>query len=211
MTKYKNLIGIHPMPGIYKITSPAGKIYIGRSINIKKRFREHLNASSSTHIGRSIRKYGYSAHKFEVLCYTINENDLLNRLEVFFIDYHNSTNPEIGLNLSAGGGRLNFNHRPETIEKMKKNRAGWQNSLGRKLSDETKEKIRNSLNGRKASADAVQNVKLGWVRNGRTKIYFDTFTGVFYYSERDMCSHSDYTSRTTLRAHINKDLRYKLC
>jgi len=30
--------------GIYKITSPKGKTYIGQSINIEKRFKEHKNS-----------------------------------------------------------------------------------------------------------------------------------------------------------------------
>lgn len=211
MTKYNQLIEILPIPGIYKIISPTGKIYIGRSVNVKKRLREHVNASNSTHIGRSILKHGYDSHMFEVVCYTINDNDLLNKLEMFFIDYYKSTDPKIGLNLSLGGGRLNFHHKPETIEKMKRNRAGWQNSIGRKLSDETKNKISNSLKGNKIPPSTRQKIEDSLVKSGRSKIYFDTLTGVFYYSERDMCKHTDYTSRSTLRKYINKDFRYKLC
>lgn len=30
------------MIGIYKITSPSGKVYIGQSVNIKERFKSHL-------------------------------------------------------------------------------------------------------------------------------------------------------------------------
>lgn len=55
--------------GIYKITSPKGKIYVGQSINIEKRFREHKNSinKKQTKLYRSLLKYGYSSHKFEII------------------------------------------------------------------------------------------------------------------------------------------------
>jgi hypothetical protein len=32
-----------PIVGIYKITSPSGKVYIGQSINIERRIKEYKN------------------------------------------------------------------------------------------------------------------------------------------------------------------------
>ncbi len=199
------------MPGIYKITSPSGRVYIGRSINIVKRLREHRNIQCSSLIGRSILKYGYENHKFEVLCYTANDNDLLNKLEIFFIDLYKSTDTKVGLNLSAGGGRLNFHHKQETIEKMRRSRAGRKNSLGRILSDETKRKISMSLIGNSMSTDSLNKQKMTFIEIGRSKLFFDHFTGVFYYSERDLAKFSNYNSRTDLRKNILKSDRYVLC
>lgn len=57
------------MTGIYKITTPSNCVYIGQSVNIKKRWNDHkwpIKRSVSL-IGRSIKKYGYKNHSFELL------------------------------------------------------------------------------------------------------------------------------------------------
>lgn len=56
--------------GIYKITSPSGKVYVGQSIDIEKRFREYRSLRNCKHqprIYRSLLKYGSSAHVFKIL------------------------------------------------------------------------------------------------------------------------------------------------
>lgn len=57
------------MTGIYKITTPSNYVYIGQSVNIKKRWNEHKwpTKRSVSLIGRSINKYGYKNHSFELL------------------------------------------------------------------------------------------------------------------------------------------------
>ena len=58
------------MIGIYKITSPTCKIYIGQSINIEKRFNQYKwsKAKSQPILHRSFLKYGVDNHKFEIVC-----------------------------------------------------------------------------------------------------------------------------------------------
>ncbi len=54
--------------GIYKVTSPTYKVYIGRTVNIFKRWNEHKN-----HLGigpkllNSYQKYGSQNHIFEII------------------------------------------------------------------------------------------------------------------------------------------------
>lgn len=57
------------MTGIYKITTPSNYVYIGQSVNIKKRWNDHKwpTKRSVSLIGRSIKKYGYKNHSFELL------------------------------------------------------------------------------------------------------------------------------------------------
>lgn len=96
--------------GIYKITSPSGKVYIGQSINIEKRFKEHRNSinQKQTKLYKSFQKYGYINHKFEI----IEECDLeqLNEREIYWKQYHlNLVNNDWKLVLfhelyDAGGG-----------------------------------------------------------------------------------------------------------
>ena len=56
--------------GIYRITSPTGKIYIGQSINVEQRFyfyRKGKNYKTQTRLKHSIEKHGIDKHLFEVI------------------------------------------------------------------------------------------------------------------------------------------------
>lgn len=55
--------------GIYKITSPSGKIYIGQSINIKDRWYKYTvkNCKSQIRLYYSFNKYNVESHQFEVI------------------------------------------------------------------------------------------------------------------------------------------------
>jgi len=57
------------MTGIYKITSPSGKIYIGSSINIDKRIKYYSsgNCKGQIRLFNSIVKYGWNNHILEIL------------------------------------------------------------------------------------------------------------------------------------------------
>ena len=57
--------------GIYKITSPTGRIYIGQSIDIYKRGKDYARVSSSLkqqkRLYNSIKKYSPDRHIFEII------------------------------------------------------------------------------------------------------------------------------------------------
>jgi len=57
------------MIGIYKITNPKGKIYIGSSTNIENRFKyyQKLKAKTQTKLFNSLKKFSPENHKFEVI------------------------------------------------------------------------------------------------------------------------------------------------
>jgi group I intron endonuclease len=58
------------MIGIYKITSPVGRIYIGQSIDVEKRFRQYQRLSyckSQVRLYNSFKKYTPDSHIYEVL------------------------------------------------------------------------------------------------------------------------------------------------
>ena len=57
------------MIGIYKITSPSGKVYIGQSRNIKNRKWRYkrLDCKSQVKLYSSFKKYGFDKHKFEII------------------------------------------------------------------------------------------------------------------------------------------------
>ena len=85
------------MIGIYKITSPSGKVYIGQSINVEKRFQGYkaLRCKGQPRLFNSLKKYGYDKHKFEILCECSIEE--LNEKERYYQDLYSVLNGK-GLN-----------------------------------------------------------------------------------------------------------------
>lgn len=96
------------MIGIYKITNKVnGKIYIGQSIDILKRWYDHKyksfyenDVSYNSPIHSAIRKYGVQNFIFEII-EECNEN-VLDELEIKYIQQYNSLVPN-GYNVSTGG------------------------------------------------------------------------------------------------------------
>lgn len=114
------------MIGIYKITSPSGKIYVGQSVNIIYRFNTYkrLHCKSQTKLYNSILKHGFDKHKFEIICEC--EISELNDKERYYQELYSC----------IGKNGLNCN---VTKSQDKK---GY-------LSEETKDKVRQSLKGKK--------------------------------------------------------------
>lgn len=115
------------MIGIYKITNKAnGKVYIGQSTNIQKRWAAHksdaFNPKSDGYdypLYRAMRKYGVHNFLFEVLEECLSEQ--LDEKEIAFIKQYNA-HGEGGYNQDDGGGnaihgKLNFDDIAE-IHKM---------------------------------------------------------------------------------------------
>lgn len=87
--------------GIYKIENLInGKIYIGQSIEIEKRWKKHLAAQDDFLIHKAIRKYGKNNFNFTIL----EECDImdLDRKECYWINYYNTIIPN-GYNMITGG------------------------------------------------------------------------------------------------------------
>jgi group I intron endonuclease len=196
------------MIGIYKITNPNNKIYIGQSVNINSRFYSYksLKCKEQPKIYRSLLKYGVENHKFEI----ITECDILklNELERYYQEFYNSI--EIGLNcvytktndksgkssnetklkISLNNTRpfLNKKHTEQSKLKMSNSLKGNQSRLGAKLSNETKLKISNSHKGKKASLETklkMSKARKGIKRNystNREKLILDLSNGIFYNS-----------------------------
>jgi group I intron endonuclease len=77
------------MVGIYKITNPKGRIYIGQSVNIeirKSKYRCLSHSSKQPKIFASIQKYGWEQHKFEEIEECPIEQ--LNEREVYWKQYY---------------------------------------------------------------------------------------------------------------------------
>lgn len=110
------------MIGIYKITNPKGRIYIGQSTNIESRKKQYSrldNCKQQVRLYRSLVKYGFSNHIFEIIeeC-TVEE---LNIRERYWQDFYNVLEGGLNLRLTETldrSGKLS----KETKEKMSKTR-----------------------------------------------------------------------------------------
>jgi hypothetical protein len=115
------------MIGIYKITSPTGKIYIGQSVEVEKRltyYKAHftVHGSSQRRLYSSIKKYGVEQHIYEIVEECKVEE--LNERERYWQDFYDVLS-ENGLNCKLTGteeksGRVN----KETSNAMSKARKG---------------------------------------------------------------------------------------
>jgi group I intron endonuclease len=115
---------------IYKITNTVnGKIYIGQTkkfrgekkYGIEKRFKSHISASKRNKgcpkLCNSMRKYG--SDKFIIEQIDEASVDHIDEKEIHYIKLYNSTNDNIGYNITMGGGGLKSVHpTDETRKKM---------------------------------------------------------------------------------------------
>ena len=147
------------MIGIYKITSPSGKIYIGQSIDIKYRFSYYYRCECKNQIRlyNSFLKYGVKNHIFEIIeeC----EVDLLNKRELFWQKYYETIN-EKGLNCFYTTDENGYR---EISEKTKLKMSNAQK--GRKHSKETRLKISESNKGKIISEES--RIKASKARMGK--------------------------------------------
>lgn len=130
--------------GVYKITNLVnGKVYIGQSINIKNRWKDHINSlnredSNCTLLQRAWNKYKQESFSFEIL--ELCSEDMLDEVEIKYIDIYNSR--KNGYNIEPGGNTNKYLS-DETKQKIS------ESHLGMKMSDETRRKMSESRMGEK--------------------------------------------------------------
>ena len=112
------------MIGIYKITSPTGKVYIGQSTDIGKRLGAYkrLECKSQTRLYNSIVKYDFYHHIFEVIEECAIEQ--LNIRERYWQDVYDVLSKK-GLNCRLTGtddrsGKVSADSNKKRIQKHRK-------------------------------------------------------------------------------------------
>ncbi len=147
---------------IYKITAPNGAVYIGQTINLRKRKSDYRcgRFKKQTQLWNSCQKYNWNPSETleiidECLCGENKEN--LNEREIYWISFHDSFRN--GINCTEGGsGQIGRVWTKEQREKQREitieNGSGFikgnKITLGVKLSEEHRSKISESLKGHKA-------------------------------------------------------------
>jgi group I intron endonuclease len=205
------LVKMKKICGIYKITSPSGKVYIGESVNVNSRIKSYsffTGCKNQPKLLNSLKKYGWESHTFEIV-EECGFEDLLCR-ERYWQDFYDVLG-ENGLNCKLTQcGDLKTTHSMETRSKISKSNIGreglkreknpmWgkfgkDNPLhGITRPKEVGEKISKTKKGvpNKAFKDGVtedfrnkmSKIKLG--NKSRPKLVLDTQTGIFYNSAKE--------------------------
>lgn len=140
--------------GIYKITSPSGKVYIGQSWNIQRRwiyYKYNYEYSRQFPLMNSILKYGYKSHNFEVVheLPADVEQSVMDRYEQFYMDTYREAGIKL-LNCKEAGS----NGKP-SAEAIQRQIAG---QTGKKRSQETKNRISFSNTGVPFTQERKDNI-----------------------------------------------------
>lgn len=219
--------------GIYKLTSPSGKIYIGQSKNIYKRYLcySNIGCKNQPRLLHSLLKHGFNNHKFELIIEC--ESEELNDLETFYIKKLKSSSRSFGLNCNNGGGapkEISLETRKKqseakktpsailiALKNLKKAQSMTSPNKGKKLSDvtkqrmreareknkhkkrnriyvcsqETKDKISKTLTGNKMSKETIDKRSLS-----NNKILLNLDTGIFYYGFKEASISLNLNERT---------------
>lgn len=142
-----------------------GKMYIGQTINIRKRNNAHKRSNKRTGIGAAINKYGIDNFNFFVLevVYSIEQ---ANQSEIFWIaEMRKFLGRNNIYNMTDGGGATSgFKHLEETKEKIRKSKENLSIETRQKMSDAQRRKLPISEETRKKmsfSKKGEKNINFG--------------------------------------------------
>lgn len=162
--------------GIYKITSPTGRVYIGQSLDIKVRFAKYrlMHCQGQVRLYNSFVRHGLESHAFDVL--EICSEALMNKRERHYQDLYDVLGPG-GLNCKlTQTGEAKGRHSAETRAKIAKSHTGKRHSeetlaklRGRIVSEETRAILRSQNIGRRASDSTREKHRLRMIGNTNTK------------------------------------------
>ena len=210
------------MIGIYKITSPSKKVYIGQSINIEYRiesYKKLIRCKNQPKLYNSLKKYGVEKHVFEVLCEC--EMEELNDKERYYQDLYSAIG-ESGLNClltksTDRSGKMSIESRLKMSEKL----IGNTKALGLKRSDKQRKLISDRMKGNipwnlgiKRTEKELEKMslnrkgKMTGVDNYMSKIILNIETGIFYFGIKETSNSFDGNYHT-MRDRLNGKTKNK--
>ena len=127
------------------------KKYIGQTVEkLQRRVVRHFRTINETKISRAIQKYSKYDFVYGVV-EEVNDRNFLDEREKFWIQYYDSVNN--GFNIKEGGKcARGFKQSKSSIEKRR------QKLLGRPLSEEHKQKLREAHKGKILSKETVDKM-----------------------------------------------------
>lgn len=146
--------------GIYKITSPTGRVYIGQSVNIRKRLLSYRNLECNNQIKliRSFYKHGFENHTIEVVLKC--NPDELNKNERYYQEKYKSVRN--GLNCVLTKTEDKSGVMSDDVKKKigDAQRGSLNHNYGKKASKETREKLSKIHKGKKISPEHAEKLRL---------------------------------------------------
>lgn len=188
--------------GVYKITNPNGRIYIGSSIDVERRIKNYKNLNKGQRqrkLYNSFQKNGFENHKFEIICQCLIEN--LYDLERYYGELYNCTS-SFNLNCQlpkTGDKKILISEETKIrISECKKGEKHW--AFGKKMKEDSKLKISRSHTGKKHTQSHKDKVSLN---NASSRLVIDLNTGFFYNSVTDLHKYYNKFSRSYLIGMLN--------
>lgn len=142
--------------GIYCIQNKIdGKCYIGKSVNIPKRWKEHRallrkGQHHNKHLQMAWNRYGEESFRFEVLEYANFEE--LGDLEIAYISKYKAFEEGYNFTMGGEGGLLGMPKTEETRRKIS------EANKGRKHTPEEKARVSKTLKGRMFTDEHKQKI-----------------------------------------------------
>lgn len=224
--------------GIYKITSPKGKIYIGQSVDIERRWKEYKRLACKSHhrLYSSFIKYGILNHAFEIV--SICNADELNTQEQYYQELFccigkNGLNCKITgiadrsgllsdelkekMSLKQKGRTFTDEHKLKlSIAAKKRPKRIMREDVKKRLSiiasnrsDETRAKYSLAMKNRKMSKESIEKAC-----EKKRKTILDTQMGIFYFGCRDAAKAfgmNEYTLSNKLCGNIKNNTNLIYC
>ena len=147
-----------------------GKKYVGQTINPEQRYNAHKsnyqnpnNIEYNSLIHRAFRKYGFNNFTYEILVKDIDDINVLNELEIYYIKKFNCQTPN-GYNVEAGGKNST---KPKTLEHRKKEIWGQA-----KLTEEEVIELRKAYRDKKSPTEIYK-------KNYANKMHYNSFLNIW--------------------------------
>ena len=146
------------------------KKYIGQTINPEMRYSAHKsnyqnpkNGEYNSLLHKAFRKYGFENFKYEILVQDIDDINVLNDLEVYYISKYNTQVPN-GYNVEVGGKN---SPKPKTLEHRKKEIWGQA-----KLTEEEVIELRKAYKAKKSPTE-IYNQKY------KERLHYNSFLNIW--------------------------------
>jgi group I intron endonuclease len=193
--------------GVYKITNSLdGKLYIGSSSNIYKRWDRHRNSlrkgtHPNLHLQQACNRDGLDAFVFEIIEETIKDKKVILEREQFYIDLYKSFENDKGYNLTTSSSSpAGFRHTEAAKEAIRQAR------LGKRLSKASRKKVTDFLTGHEVSQETRD--KISEANKGKTAWNKGLKTGPLPESQKKAIGKGNKGKRTGI--FVSEETRRKL-
>ena len=141
-----------------------GKVYVGlTSMTPEERWRDGKGYHIGTYFRNAIDKYGWDNFEHEIIKKNLTKDEA-SYWEQFYISFYNSTDRKYGYNMSSGGEHGGHPQSDETRKKISEN--GYHQGMkDKKHSDETKKKMSESKIGRRLSDETKDKLRKSALKN----------------------------------------------